>query len=504
MTPPKVEALHLGKHFGSLKAVDDVSLCVKPGSFHALLGENGAGKSTLVKCLMGFYHADAGTIQIDGTPTRIASPQDARSHGIGMVFQHFTLIPSMTVAENLALARPSLPLIIDWKKERAVLEAFLQRAPFQVSLSSRISELSAGQKQKVEILKELYLETRFLILDEPTSVLTPAEAADVLGFLRGMVDRGELSVLLITHKFREVMTYCDEVTILRRGRFAGGGKVRDLDPARMAEMMMGEARVDSRTEKLAISRQRPLLRIEDLHTVGDNGVEAVRGVDVTVHDGEIVGIAGVSGNGQRELVDVIAGQRAASAGRITVDGAPHSPTRAQLRAHRFFTLPEEPLANAAVPRMSVADNMALRVFDQPPFQRAGFLLNRAALRDFGAKLVERFSVRPPSPGIPIQDLSGGNVQRAILARELSSGDVQVLVAANPCFGLDFKAVGFIHECLLKARNQGAAVLLLSEDLDELLELSDRIFVMSEGRLTHETTPEAADLASIGKQMAGHG
>ncbi len=499
---PHLEALGITKQFGALKAVDDVSLVLAPGGFHALLGENGAGKSTVVKCLMGFYQADSGSIRIDSRPTRIHSPRDARRAGLGMVFQHFTLIPSMTVAENLVLARPDLPMVIDWKAETARLEAFLEQAPFRIDLQARVNTLSAGQKQKVEILKELYLETRLLILDEPTSVLTPNEADEVLGFLRRLADRRELSVLLITHKFREVMAYCDDVTVLRRGRFAGGGLTAELDASRMAAMMMGEARVERQGFKTASVEKRPLLKIEGLRAQGDNGLEALHGIDLTVRPGEIVGIAGVSGNGQRELVEAIAGQRSAASGRITVAGEVHLPTRALLRKHRFFTLPEEPLRNASVPQMSVAENIAFRVFDQPPFQRAGFLLDRAAIDRFGRSMIERFSVRPPLPDAPIGDLSGGNVQRAVLARELASGEVQVLVAANPCFGLDFKAVDFIHDRLIETRNRGAAVLLVSEDLDELLELADRIFVMSEGALVHETTPEEADISLIGRQMAG--
>ena len=501
--PPDLEARGISKRFGALKALDNVSIKIPPGTFHALLGENGAGKSTIVKCLMGFHHADAGEISIDQRDTRIDSPREARGHGLGMVFQHFTLIPSMTVAENLVLARPSLPLIIDWKAEKRELQAFLERAPFRVDLETRVDTLAAGQKQKVEILKELYLQTRLLILDEPTSVLTRNEADEVLGFVRRLVDKKELSVLLITHKFREVMEYCDEVTVLRRGRFAGAGKTSSLDASRMAEMMMGEPRVQKEVARSAATSGRPVLRIEDLRARDDNGLEVLHGVNLTVREGEIVGIAGVSGNGQRELVEVIAGQRSALSGRIAVNGETHLPTRAMLRAHQFFTLPEEPLRNAAVARMSVAENMAFGVFDQFPFRHSGFLLDRAAIDRFGRELIARFSVRPPLPDAPIGELSGGNVQRAVLARELSSGDVRVLVAANPCFGLDFKAVDFIHNLLVETRNKGAAVLLVSEDLDELLVLADRILVMTEGIVGHETTPGQVDLAVIGRQMAGH-
>ena len=500
--PPHLEARGISKRFGSLQALDNVSIEIAPGAFHALLGENGAGKSTVVKCLMGFHHADAGEILIDTRPTRIDSPRVARQHGLGMVFQHFTLIPSMTVAENLVLARPSLPLVIDWKVETKELQAFLEQAPFRVDLRARVDTLAAGQKQKVEILKELWLRTRLLILDEPTSVLTRNEADEVLGFLRRLVDKKELSVLLITHKFREVIEYCDEVTVLRRGRFEGAGKTASLDASRMAEMMMGEPRVQKQVNRSGTTSGRPVLRIEDLRARGDNGLEALHGINLTVREGEIVGIAGVSGNGQKELIEVIAGQRAALSGRLTVNGENHLPTRAMLRSHRFFTLPEEPLRNAAVARMSVAENMAFGVFDQVPLQRFGFLLDRAALNRFARELITRFSVRPPLPDAPIGELSGGNVQRAILARELS-GEVRVLVAANPCFGLDFKAVDLIRDLLIETRNKGAAVLLVSEDLDELLLLADRIFVMTEGTVAHETTPAEVDLAVIGRQMAGH-
>ena len=501
--PAELEAAGITKRFGVFTAVDNVSLRLKTGTVHALLGENGAGKSTLVKCLMGFHPADSGAIRIGGEAVSIPSPREARRHGLGMVFQHFTLLPSMTVAENLVLARPDLPLVIRWAEEYARLEEFLRDAPFQVDLRERVANLAAGQKQKIEILKELYLRTRLLILDEPTSVLTPGEADEVLGYLRRLVDRGELSILLITHKFREVLAFADEVTILRRGRFAGSGAVRDLSSARMAEMMMGEARADKQVKRDSRRPGAPVLSIENLRVTGDNGLEAAHGVSLTVRAGEIVGIAGVSGNGQRELVEAIAGQRAPSAGKILVEGKRHTAGRAHLREHRFFTIPEEPLRNAAVASMSVAENMSLRVFDRPPFRKGAFLLNRKAVRRFGERLVREFSIQASSPDAPIGDLSGGNVQRAILAREFSSGEVKVLVAANPCFGLDFKAVDFVHDRLMEARNRGAAVLLVSEDLDELLALADRVVVMTGGEFVSESTPAEVDMTLIGQQMAGH-
>ena len=503
--PPFLEATGITKQFGSLKAVDSIDLSLPPGAFHALLGENGAGKSTLVKCLMGFYSPDAGEVRLNGSPLRTGSPLEARRHGVGMVFQHFTLIPSMTVAENLVLARPDLPLVIDWKSEMSRLREFLKLAPFQVDLHSRIDSLAAGQKQKVEILKELYLETRFLILDEPTSVLTPHEADEVLGFLHRLAATGALTVLLITHKFREVLAFCETVTVLRHGKLGGAGRVSETGAERMAEWMMGEAQTGNASVRKSGARSggKLVLRLDSLSATGDNGRETVHGLCLNVNEGEIVGIAGVSGNGQRELVEAIAGQRPIAAGSITVDGEKHLPTRAMLRRHRFFTLPEEPLRNASAPSMTVAENIAFRLFERPPFCRAGFLLNRQAIADFGREMIQKFSIRPPDPDARLGDLSGGNVQRTILARELSSGEVRVLVAANPCFGLDFKAVAFVHDRLIEARNQGAAVLLISEDLDELLALADRIFVISEGALVYETRPQAADISEIGRHMAGH-
>ena len=498
--PPDLELVDITKRFGSLTAVERVSLRLKPGTFHALLGENGAGKSTLVKCVMGFYGADSGEVVIDGRSRSISNPHDAHSYGIGMVYQHFTLVPAMTVAENLVLARSNIPNIIDWKSEREQLSAFLQQAPFQVALDTPVDQLAAGEKQKVEILKQLYLQSRILILDEPTSVLTPNEADEVLGLLREMVDAQRLSVLLITHKFREVMAYAQLVTVLRRGQVAGRGDVENLTTADLAQMMVGE-RNKLEVEKAPQASGAPVLQIVNLHVERNNGVEAVRNVNLTVRAGEIVGIAGVSGNGQRELVEVLAGQRRAKAGRVLISGELYRATRAEMVRHRVFLLPEEPLRNACIPRMSVAENLALRTFDRPPQALAGWL-NYRAMRRAAQGLVERFSILTPSVDTPIAHLSGGNIQRTVLARELAAGDTQVLIAANPCFGLDFTAVESIHAQLIEARNHGVAVLLVSEDLDELIALADRLLVMSNGALVYESSAIAPDLHTIGLRMAG--
>lgn len=503
VVPPELEVVNMTKRFGTFTALDNVSMTLKPGTFHGLLGENGAGKSTLVKCIMGFYTPTVGEVLIDQQVRTIDSPRDAHKYGIGMVYQHFTSVPAMTVAENLVLSRFDSTNVINWKQEYEQLNAFMQTAPFQVPLDIPIAQLAAGQKQKLEILKQIYLKVRILILDEPTSVLTPQEADEVLGLLRQEVTAGRLSVLMISHKFREVMAFCDEITVLRKGKFAGHGLVKNLTVSDMSEMMMGEKREPKQVEKAVLSTTTPVLEIKDIHANKDNGLEAVSGLNLTVHTGEIVGIAGISGNGQRELVEVLAGQRPPTSGQMLVNGDVYRATRSEMYKHGVFALPEEPLRNACVAHMSVAENMAFRTFDRSPQAKAGIFLILKAIRQMAQGLISQFSVKTPSADTPIGNLSGGNVQRAVLARELHSDRIKLLIAANPCFGLDFAAVEFIHSQIVEARNRGVAVLLVSEDLDELLKLSDRILVISEGNFTYESAIADADFATIGRSMAGH-
>jgi general nucleoside transport system ATP-binding protein len=501
--PPPLELVDVTKRFGAFVANEKVSFKVAPGTFHALLGENGAGKSTIVKCIMGYHPADEGDIIVDGASRDIRSPYDAYKLGIGMVYQHFTVVPAMTVAENLVLARPDLPKFINWKAEHQRLSAFLDGAPFKVPLGAQISDLAAGQKQKVEILKQLYLNSKILILDEPTSVLTPQEADEVLGMVRRMVEARKLSVLIITHKFREVTAYCDEITVLRKGKLIGSGRVKDMTTSEMAAMMMGEQRRGKTIEKAAQTPGATMLEIKDLKANRDNGIEGVSGVSLAVRAGEIVGIAGISGNGQRELVEVLDGQRPATSGEVCVGGEPFHMTRSEIFKHQIYVLPEEPLRNACAPLMSVAENIALRTFDRPPLATGGVWLSDRKVRANGEKWIASFNVKTPGPDAPIGTLSGGNVQRAVLARELGPGTAKVLIAANPCFGLDFAAVDFIHSQILAARNEGVAVLLVCEDLDELLALSDRVVVMAGGKLVYETAAADADIRVMGEYMAGH-
>ena len=502
IAPPDLEVVNMTKRFGSLVALENVSLHLKPATFHALLGENGAGKSTLVKCIMGFYKPDHGDVLVNKHARTIESPRDAHKYGIGMVYQHFTSVPAMTVAENLVLSRFDSPTVINWKHEMEQLQAFMELSPFKVPLDVPVGQLAAGQKQKLEILKQLYLQSKILILDEPTSVLTPGEADEVLGLIREQVTDGKISVLIISHKFREVTAFCDEITVLRKGKYAGTGLVKNLTVPEMAEMMMGEKREPQKVEKSMQPDAAPVLELKDLRANKDNGLEAVHSVNLTVNSGEIVGIAGISGNGQRELVEVLAGQRSPTGGEVLVNGEHYTASRKEIFKHRVFVLPEEPLKNACVAHMSVAENLALRTFDQPP-QAQGFLLIFKAIRDMAMNLIGTFKIKTPSPETPVGNLSGGNVQRTVLARELSSDHIKLLIAANPCFGLDFAMVDYIHGQILQARNQGVAVLLVSEDLDELLKLSDRIIVISGGTFAYESPIETADFAAIGQAMAGH-
>ena len=538
-----LETVALTKRFGAFTAMDAVSLKVRPGTVHALLGENGAGKSTLVKCVVGYYAADDGAVMLDGREQAIASPTVARALGIGMVYQHFTVVPGMTVAENLLLARGALPAVIRWSQVRAELNTFLNTTPFRLPLDATPQDLSAGEKQKLEILKQLYLKPRLLILDEPTSVLTPQEADEVLGLLRERAHAGDCTVLMITHKFREVTEHADDVSVLRRGRLILSQSVAESSADALAKAMVGGEQGGGESIRSAASAAHPAhagvaadamavnppttqsdagpelaaeivgvaapsqrgtaarLTVRSLQVDGDRGERAVHDLALQVFPGEIVGIAGVSGNGQRELMESLVGQRAIHSGEVQVGDEAFVASREQNRRLKVRSLPEEPLRNACVGEFSVALNMGLRVFDVPPASRGGWL-QFGALRSRARELIAAYGVKTQGENAPIRTLSGGNVQRAVLARELAE-DAELLLVSNPVFGLDFAAVAEIHARLRAARDRGAAVLLVSEDLDELLELSDRILVMSEGRIAFECPAANADRQTLGRYMAGH-
>jgi ABC-type uncharacterized transport system ATPase subunit len=435
------------------------------------------------------------------------------------------------VAENLTLADRELSALIDWKRERARLAAFMKTAPFPLPLDRMVAGLAAGEKQKLEILKQLYTKRRFLILDEPTSVLTPLEADEVLGRLKAMAQAGEISVLMITHKFREVFGVCDDVTVLRRGRLTGQGRVDALDRDKLAAWMMGAdialaAKAEASLEagaaapapapasSASVTGTLPRLRVVGLRVESDTpGLPAIHDLSLEVRPGEIVGIAGVSGNGQSELVAALTGVLPMTAGHLTVDGYPYRPQRESMRRLHIASLPEEPLHNGCVGRMSVEENLAFRNFDYPPLTESArapgrWWLSHRRMRAQALERIAGFKVKTTGPQAPMASLSGGNVQRAVLARELSQTP-RLLIVANPCFGLDFQAAAEIHGRLRDARDAGCAVLLISEDLDELLALSTRLLVLSHGRIAYETAltaaagvPPPVDIAAIGRAMAG--
>lgn len=495
-----VETLHMTKRFGSFTALEDVSIKVTAGTFHALLGENGAGKSTLVKCMMGFHTPSSGEMMVDGKQVFMTDPRAAHAEGLGMVYQHFTLVPSLTAEENLVISRQDTPAVIDWKKERDQLSAFLATMPFSVPLDQPVNRLAAGEKQKLELLKQLYLGRHFLILDEPTSVLTPVEADELLGMVRDLTNSGSLTCLMITHKFREVSAYADEVSVLRRGRYVGGGKTIDLTRDDMASMMIGEKSVNGSAQRSG-QRGGDILAVQGVTAADRSGLKQIEITDMKVAAGEIVGIAGVSGNGQMELMQILTGQRPVRSGSIRVKDQPFHASRKEARKLSVRFLPEEPLFNACAPQMSVAENLSFRSFDIKG-DGTRFWLNSGAMMRLAETLVGAFNVKTASISSPVASLSGGNVQRAVLARELND-EVDLLVVANPCFGLDFSAVADIRARIMAARNAGAAVLLISEDLDEVLELADRVMVMSEGRIAYQAPAADIDIAELGRHMAGH-
>ena len=496
-----VEAIGLTKRFGGFAALADVSLRIERATVHAVLGENGAGKSTFAKCLLGYYRADEGGFLIDGREVTIARPADADRLGLGMVYQHFTLVPSMTVAENLVMSRADTPAVIDWRRERARLDAFMATMPFRVPLNVPTGSLAAGERQKTEIMKQLYLQRRFLVLDEPTSVLTPSEADEILTLVRDLAHAGGITVCMITHKLREVARYADHATVLRRGRSVGGGPARDLSAAEWTAMMIGEPQIPSSTERRGEPAVGDRLLISKLRTSGDAGRPGLDIERLTVRPREIVGVAGVSGNGQKELAEVLGGQRVAATGEVIVAGEAFTATRAEAQALKVRVLPEEPLRNGCVPRMTISDNLNLREFDRDDAGHPRRWLDRRGMAERARRMIAAYGVRAPQPQAAIGVLSGGNVQRCVLARELD-GAVDLLIVANPCFGLDVKAVAEVRARLVAARNGGTAVLLISEDLDEILELSDRVVVMHEGRVVFETPGLGADARTIGAHMLG--
>ena len=488
------------KRFPGVVADDRVDFDVLPGEVHALFGENGAGKSTLMRVLYGLYRADEGEMLLNGEPVSISSPADAIAHGIGMIHQHFMLVSTLTVAENVALGlRSSRGPLTDLRPVSERIRELSARYKLEVDPDAVVWQLSVGERQRVEIIKALYRNVSLLILDEPTAVLTPQEVDDLFVVLRQMVEDGR-GLVFISHKIREVLGISDRITVLRAGRKVGTVVPEDVTPHELAEMMVGHA-LSSEELPPATSGGEVRLAVSDLHVMGDRGTEAVRGLGFDVRSGEIVAIAGVSGNGQREVAEAIAGLRPASRGSILLGGVELVGRHpAQTRKAGLGFVPEERMRDGIVPVFSVAENLLLIDNAAPAFSRFGFLRGRA-IRRHCDELVEAFDVKTPDLNTPTHNLSGGNIQKLILARELSA-EPRVLLVAQPTRGVDVGAARYIHERLLTQRERGTAILVISEDLDEVLSLSDRILVMYEGQIIAEADPRTSTREALGLMMAG--
>jgi simple sugar transport system ATP-binding protein len=498
--PLALEARGIVKAFPGVLANDHVDFDLRPGEVHALLGENGAGKSTLMNVLAGLYRPDEGAIRVDGREVEFRSPRDAIAAGIGMVHQHFTLVPSQTVAENalLGLDRPRFRL--DLKHTEAQVAGLARDVRLHVDPRARIWQLSVGEQQRVEIIKLLVQGARVLILDEPTAVLAPQEIADLFATLRSMVATGT-SVVFISHKLGEVLSIADRITVMRGGLVTAAGIAPEgVTRADLARLMVGRP-VLEQLKRIEVEPGRLVLKIDEVHADSDRGVPALRGASLEVHAGEIVGIAAVAGNGQSELAHVITGLRSCT-GRVTIDGRDVAgrPAREAIAAG-VGHVPEDRAGVGSAPNLSLVDNLILRAFRRPPLAR-GPMLDDGAARDKAEGLREAYAISAPTIDAPVRILSGGNLQRLILAREIDSAP-KVLIAVQPTRGLDVGAIEGVHQLLLDLRAKGTGILLISEELEELLALADRVLVMYEGRVTANfDSPTGGDVEAIGLQMTG--
>ena len=493
---------NIHKRFGAVTALDDVSLDIGTGEVLALVGENGAGKSTLMNVLYGLYQADSGEVRVDGKPVRLRSPRDAIAKGIGMVHQHFMLVPTLTVAENVVLGRePSRWGRMDLDRACQEVAATCERFGFKLDPRARVNTLSVGSQQKVEIVKALHRGAQVLILDEPTAVLTPQEADDLFRVARGLAAGGR-TVVFISHKLREVLSVAERVAVMRRGKLVAEVRAANTSPQELATLMVGEARMPhAEAQAYHPPGGEKLLEVQELRARGEDGRPALQGVSLEVHAGEIVGIAGVDGNGQRELAEVLTGLRALEGGGGRLLGEPLTGlTPAEARRRGVGHVPEDRLWRAVVKAMTVEENVALGRQGQAPFAR-GLQVDFAGRRERTQALLKAYDVRPPDPEVPLQALSGGNQQKVVVARELDAAP-KLLVVVQPTRGLDIGAVAQVQAKLREARDKGAGVLLVSLDLEEVLALADRIYVFFEGRITGTFTRPEFDEREIGRRMLG--
>jgi simple sugar transport system ATP-binding protein len=496
---PAVELQHITKRFPGVIANDQVSFSAQPGEVHALLGENGAGKSTLMNILCGLYRPDAGTIRIHGKPVDFHSPRDAIQAGVGMVHQHFMLVPSQSVAENVVLGHRDLGFMVNMRQIEAAVRGLGEQYGLPIDPRAGVWQLSVGEQQRVEIIKVLYRGADLLILDEPTAVLTPQETEGLFHTLRQMTAAGK-TVIFISHKLDEVLAIAERVTVLRGGKSVATVATAGMSKADLASLMVGRT-VLFHVDKQPAQPTAPRLELQGVRANDEKRLPALRGLDLTVYGGEIVGIAGVAGNGQRELAETICGLRPVQGGSIHIDGRDLTFATPVTRISAGVAyVPEDRSATGSAPNLSVAENLALKAYRLTHFGR-GPLLNRWAMRRHAVTQVADYAIATPSVEQPVRKLSGGNLQKVILAREIG-GSPTVLVAAYPTRGLDVGATENVRNLLLAGRDRGVAILLISEDLDELFALSDRIAVLYEGQIVGDVDPTATDRETIGLMMAG--
>jgi simple sugar transport system ATP-binding protein len=499
---PAIELIDINKSFGEVRANKDVSLKVERGTIHGIVGENGAGKSTLMSILYGFYEADSGEIRVNGKPVSIASSADAIRVGIGMVHQHFMLVEPLTVVENVMLGAEGGALLRRGEaKVRAELARLSKNYGLEIDVDATVGELSVGLQQRVEILKALYRGADILILDEPTAVLTPPEADALFGLLRSLKAQGK-TVILITHKLKEIMAVTDRVSVMRRGEMVATVVTAETSPPQLAEMMVGR-RVLLRVEKAEREPGAPVLEVDDFSVVDHRGVLRVANASFTVHSGEIVGIAGVAGNGQSELLEALAGMRRPAVGTMRLEGRPigfdeHNPHR--LRRLGLLHVPEDRLRMGLVPSFEAFESAVLGFTDDPRLGHGPFLDHGRMIRHL-AKLMEQYDVRPQAPRLKTSKFSGGNQQKIVLAREIER-EPRVLLVGQPTRGVDIGAIEFIHRRLIALRDAGVGILLVSVELDEIMALSDRILTMCGGHITGERRPGETNERDLGLLMAG--